>query len=185
MACSPSCWRGSPHSALGEVAARGLGVAGRGLHLLSNLLCYERFSELSSHPDGTKSRFYRIGLINLLAFNSITAGLKEYDTYPFKQLRDSELIVPRLHPFCSESGFHFDDETGQVDVGQVFSKDTLSITAETGGGFWARPKVKEFIKLNPRWEDRDVFISWEWSAANIAAVASAIYTANSPAITAA
>lgn len=143
----------------------------RGLHLFSNLLCYERFSAPSLlHTNSVVPRFYRMGLVNLLAFNSLTAGIEEYDTYPFTRIRDSQLIVSDLHPFCDESGFRFDDQTGQVDVGQEFSKDTLSITADTGRGFWARPKVREFIDLNPRWEDRDVSIAWEWNAPNIAAV---------------
>jgi hypothetical protein len=137
-------------------------IRGRGLHLLSNLMSFEHFNNPSV-------RFYRLGLVNILAFNSITAGLAQYDVFPFSKLIDADLFVPRLHDFCDENGFHFDEGTGAVDVGHTFSEDTLSRTAGTDG-FWQRPKVKEFIELNPRWQDRDVFVGWEWNTANFRAM---------------
>jgi hypothetical protein len=132
----------------------------RGLNLQSNVLAFEHAAQIVP-----AAQFHRVGLVNVLGWNSLTQGLSSYEPYPFSSFNHSESLVAMLESFCRENDFQFDQERGTVDVGQQFSSDTLG-TADTRS-FWERPAVQEFIQLNQQWENRDVFIAWEWDEANL------------------
>lgn len=100
-------------------------------------------------------------------------------------------VIPQISRFCDENNFSFDQGTGTVDVGQTFpgthdsacklylynvymfhvyimfyiQADRTATLEESG--FWERPAVKDFLHVNPQWQDRDIFIAWEWDEANL------------------
>ena len=111
---------------------------------------------------------YRVGLLNIIAFNSLCSGLSHYERYPFNSNPDmTACVCPELQEFTSESGYNFDTKSGVVDVGQGFPK---SVIKGLGEGFWRRPAVKSFLRLCPRWQDRDVFVAWRWDEDNLRAI---------------
>ena len=76
-------------------------------------------------------------------------------------------ILPDVEKFTAASGFHFDADSGVVDVGQGFPD---SVVGGLGEGFWGRPAVRDFLRLCPRWKDRDIFVAWEWDEVNLRAI---------------
>lgn len=135
----------------------------RGLHLYSNLCAFKYFASVNT----TGCTFHRVGLVNIFGFNSLVVPGLEYDTFPFSATSSDarDVILPAITELSDAGAFTIDERTGVVDVGQTFSDAAI---APPGSPFWDRPAVRKFLELNPRWQDRDIFLSWPWNPQNLA-----------------
>ena len=172
------CWRRSPGSRViwGGKLRLLPEAQGRGLHLLSNLLATEDLfvAKVGHTPEvsisGVKGSppLFRVGLFNIIGFNALCSSLDNFESYPFKTHPDmAACVCPELEQFTIESGFDFDLDSGVVDVGQCLPE---SVTKSLDKDFWRRPAVKKFLQLCPRWQDRDLFVAWEWNERNFTAI---------------
>lgn len=137
-------------------------VRRQGLHLLLNLVAFE----------SSKLR-YRVGLLNVHGYLALQPALQTSQSPPLDGDLNS-VVASELRRFCEENAFEQDPVSGRVDVGQTAVRSPDEFSED----WWARPAVTAFRRaggLNlSRAEtfDRrfDVFLCWEWTDANIAAM---------------
>ena len=142
-------------------------IRGMGINLISNVeICKILKSEwFGDNPNHT---IFRVGLFNIFGYLSVIDSLDKdkYFIYPFNENQQCQtLITPILNDFCKENGFDTDDKTGLVNVKQSIPNKTILSLHEL---FWNKPKVKEYININPYWKDGwDVYVAWELDEYNI------------------
>ena len=91
---------------------------------------------------------YRVGLPNITAFNTICSDLSHYESYSSSgNPAMASSILPDVEKFTAASGFHFDADSGVVDVGQGIPD---SVIGGLGEGSWGRSAVQDFLRLCPR-----------------------------------
>mmetsp|Transcript_5612 Transcript_5612/g.13177 ORF Transcript_5612/g.13177 Transcript_5612/m.13177 type:complete len:336 (-) Transcript_5612:187-1194(-) len=146
----------------------------KGLHLISNLLAYDRAREQSAQvkPD-SENIIARVGLLNVFGFSSIVAALDSWSVPP---LPDGSIIgkavEPELWKWTEGSGFFMDGSTYRVDVCQTSPVKPEQLSEE----WWNRKGVPEFRKLrdgsilSPEEtlsRANDSFLVWEFDRGNL------------------
>ena len=118
----------------------------------------------------TPDSFFRVGLLNIYALNAVCSSLDHFESYPFATNPEmAAWVLPELKEFIAKMGFVFDPDIGGTHLtrGQGIPD---SITKSFGEDFWRREAVKKFLQSCPRWQDRDLFVAWEWDERNLKAV---------------
>ena len=144
-------------------------IRGCGTNLISNVEIYKTLKTGNYAIYNDKNHtIYRVGIFNIFGYLSCIDSLdkNKYFIYPFNDNKQCQiLITPILKDFCAENKFEIDNKTGLVNVKQKIPNDTI---LSLNKSFWQKPKIKEFININPEWKSGwDVLVAWELDQYNI------------------
>ena len=140
---------------------------GRALHLRSGLRFF--LACKARHPF---TRYYRLSVVSLFGFVSLTSALAEYrilDPHPPPGDREGEAIRAAFARILAESNYRMDPETGLMFVDIGIAPETLAQFPE---GYLDRPQAREYIRINPGWRDNrsDVGFWFRFTPRNLVAL---------------
>jgi len=121
---------------------------GRGLHLRSGLRFF--LACKLRHP---RTRYYRMSIVSLFGFVSLTSALAEYrivDPHPEPGDTEGEAIRAAFARLAEENNYRMDPETGLIFVDIGISPETLASFPE---GYFDRPEARAYARVNPGWRD--------------------------------
>ncbi|HEY1908523.1 MAG TPA: hypothetical protein VGG91_20910 [Myxococcaceae bacterium] len=121
---------------------------GRALHLRSGLRFF--LACKARHP---LTRYYRLSVVSLFGFVSLTSALAEYrilDPRPPPGDVEGEAIRAAFARILAESNYRMDPETGLIFVDIGISPETLK---QFPDGYLDRPEARAYTRVNPGWRD--------------------------------
>lgn len=140
---------------------------GRGLHLRSGLRFF--LACKLRHP---RTRYYRLSIVSLFGFVSLTSALAEYqivDPHPRPGDTEGEAIRAAFVRLAAENDYRMDPETGLIFVDIGISPETLASFPE---GYLDRPEARSYARINPGWRDNrcDVAFWFRFTPRNLASL---------------
>ena len=140
---------------------------GRGLHLRSGLRFF--LACKLRHP---RTRYYRMSIVSLFGFVSLTSALAEYrivDPHPKPGDNEAEAIRAAFARLAEENNYRMDPGTGLIFVDIGISPETLASFPE---GYLDRPEARVYTRINPGWRDNrsDVAFWFRFTPRNLASL---------------
>ncbi|HET9155189.1 MAG TPA: hypothetical protein VFN91_00900 [Myxococcaceae bacterium] len=140
---------------------------GRGLHLRSGLRFF--LACKLRHP---RTRYYRLSIVSLFGFVSLTSALAEYrilDPRPKPGDNEGQAVRAAFARLADENDYRLDPETGLIFVDIGISPETLARFPE---GYLDRPEARVYTRINPGWRDNrsDVAFWFRFTPRNLLAL---------------
>jgi len=137
---------------------------GRALHLRSGLRFF--LDCKLRHP---LTRYYRLAVVNLFGFVSLTGALADYrilDPRPAPGDAEGEALRAAFARIAAENDFRLDPATGLMFVDIGIAPETLARFPE---GYLDRPEARAYARVNPGWRDNrsDVAFWFRFTPRNV------------------
>jgi GNAT superfamily N-acetyltransferase len=145
---------------------------GRGLHLRSGLRFF--LACKLRHP---RTRYYRMSIVSLFGFVSLTSALAEYcilDPHPAPGDTEGRAVRAAFARLAAENDYRLDPDTGLIFVDIGISPETLARFPE---GYLDRPEARAYTRINPGWRDNrsDVAFWFRFTPRNLASLVRKIW----------
>jgi len=140
---------------------------GRALHLRSGLRFF-----LGSKLRNPRTRYYRLSIVSLFGFVSLTSALAEYhilDPRPAPGDTEGKAIRAAFARLAEDNHFRMAPETGLMFVDIGISPETLAQFPE---GYLDRPEARAYARINPGWRENrcDVAFWFRFTPRNLLAL---------------
>jgi hypothetical protein len=140
---------------------------GRALHLRSGLRFF-----LSCKLRSPRTRYYRLSIVSLFGFVSLTSALAEYhilDPHPTPGDTEGEAVRAAFARLAEDNHFRMDPGTGLMFVDIGISPETL---AQFPAGYLDRPEARAYARINPGWRENrcDVAFWFRFTPRNLLAL---------------